>query len=158
MGMSDEQGSGGLERRNSERVELEVQIQWHHLKTSEAHGLLNKGTYSELNTFSDPYAIPTEKALERQAYTENLSTMGLKLVGDLRLHDGSALKKGWDLLVEILVKDKAEPIRALAEVMWISPPDGPVPRQAGLFFKAINKEDVERVVRLQEEVKRSRGA
>src|ERR1700677_4743368 len=156
--MSEEHGSTGLEKRNAERVDLEVQIRWRHLKTAEADGLLHKGSYSGLNVLSDPEAPLTEEALERQAYTENLSTMGLKLVGDLRLHDGSALRKGWELLVEIVSNDKAQPIRALAEVMWISPPEHASPKEAGLFFKAINKEDVERVVRLQEAAKRTKGA
>lgn len=147
-----------MERRNSERVDLEVQIRWKRLNTSEAEVLLNKGTYSGLDAFSDPGASATEESLERRAYTENLSTMGLKLVGDLRLSDGSALKKGWDLLVEILAPDKAEPIRALAEVRWVTPTDNPPPREAGLYFKAINKEDVARVVHLQAEAKRRKGA
>ncbi|HTA17109.1 MAG TPA: hypothetical protein VK786_05130 [bacterium] len=156
--MSEEHGSTGLEKRNAERVDLEVQIRWRHLKTAEADGLLHKGDYSGLNALVDPEAPPTEEVLERQAYTENLSTMGLKLVGDLRMHDGSALRKGWELLVEIVPDGKAEPIRALAEVVWITPPEHPEPREAGLFFKAINKEDVARVVQLQEAAKRSRGA
>lgn len=150
--MSVEKGESGMERRIAERVELEVEVRWTRLDQAQADALLTKGAYSEIFAFSDLKDIATEEVLERQAYTQNLSVTGVKLVGDLRLKDGAALKEGWELLVEIKTTDP-EPIRALAVVVWISPPSA-MPRQAGLFFKAINKEDIARVTNLQSEVKR----
>jgi hypothetical protein len=152
MAMSDEKGQSGMERRVAERVELEVEVRWTRLDQARADQLLTKGGYSEIFAFTDLQDIATEEGLERQAYTQNLSVTGLKLVGDLRLKDGAALKEGWELLVEIQTTEP-EPIRALAVVVWVSPP-GSTPRQAGLFFKAINKEDIARVTQLQSEVKR----
>jgi hypothetical protein len=146
--MKEEHGSSGMERRTAERVDLEAKVRWSHMPSAESDALLSKGAYSGLSVDFDPDASITEEALERQAYTENLSVTGLKLVGDLRLQDGSALRKGWELMVEILAPGQSEPIRALAEVMWVTPPKGPPPRQAGLFFKAVNKADVERLVRM----------
>ncbi|HTB21773.1 MAG TPA: PilZ domain-containing protein [bacterium] len=145
--MKEKHGSGGIERRVAERVEVQAQVRWYRVDSAEAHAIETKGDYSGLNAFNDPDTVMSQEALERQAYTENLSVTGLKLVGDLRLSDGSALKSGWELLVEMLAPGETEPIRALAEVMWVAPPQDPPPRQAGLFFKAVNKEDVERLVR-----------
>jgi hypothetical protein len=147
-----EQGKSGLERRIAERVELEVEVRWTRISQSMADALLTKGGYSEIFAFSDLQDVATEESLERQAYTQNLSVTGVKLVGDLRLQDGSALKEGWELLVDILLPE-GEPIRALAVVVWITP--GTTHQQAGLFFKAINKEDIDRVTQLQAAVKRS---
>lgn len=154
--MKEQEGSGGIERRTAERVDLEAKIHWRRLSQDEAGPLLHKGSYSGLAAYSALEVSVTQEALEQQAYTENLSTTGLKLVGDLRMSDGSALKKGWELLIEIVDPGKPEPIRALAQVMWVTPSSGPPPRQAGLFFKAVNKEDVERVLHRQAAAKKGR--
>ena len=150
--MSAEQGESGMERRVAERVELEVAVHWKRLSQAEADTLLTRGAYSEIFAFSDLGDSASEEVLERQAYTQNLSVTGVRLVGDLRLKDGAALKEGWELLVAIRVPDQGEPIRALAVVVWVSA-EQEGRRQAGLFFKAINKEDIERVTRLQKNVK-----
>jgi PilZ domain len=152
--MSEEKGESGMERRIAERVELEVEVRWTRLEQKQADALLTKGGYSEIFAFSDLKDVATEEVLERQAYTQNLSVTGIKLVGDLRLKDGAALKEGWELLVDIVVPD-VKPIRALAVVVWVSPPNAD-PRQAGLFFKAINKDDIARVAHLQAQVQRSK--
>lgn len=147
-----------MERRVAERVELEMQVHWRRLSASRASALNLNGEYSGMVSESDKdEEFYTEEFLERQAYTENLSTTGLKLVGDLRLQDGSALRKGWKLQVDIVAPGEAEPIRSIAEVVWVTPPSGPPPRQAGLLFESINKQDVERLVRLQSEAKRAKA-
>lgn len=155
--MSKQEGSGGMERRIAERVDVSVQVHWSRMSTARSDALRHHGSsYSGVAAVADASDVATEESLERQAYTENLSTMGLKLVGDLRLSDGSALKPGWQLLVVITVPGEKDPIRTIAEVMWVTPPEGPPPRQAGLLFEAINKKDVERVVRIQAAAKRDK--
>jgi hypothetical protein len=149
--MSEEKGSSGLERRVAERVDLEAEVRWTRITQPMADALLTKGGYSEIFAFSDLGGVATEEVLERQAYTQNLSVTGVRLVGDLRLSDGTNLKEGWELLVDILLPD-GEPVRALAVVVWVAP--GPVHQSAGLFFKAINKEDIDRVTLLQNQVKK----
>jgi PilZ domain len=156
--MSGEHGHSGMERRVAERVDLAAEVRWRRLKISEAGALEQGPAYSGLAAFPQDQDSVTEEGLERQAYSENLSVTGLKLVGDLRLRDGSALKVGWELLVEMVPPGQVEPIRALAEVVWVTPPAGPPPRQAGLFFKAVNKEDVERIVRERSAGKGPHGA
>jgi len=145
--MKEAQGSGGIERRVDERVEIQAEMRWSRVESSVAKALVNEGAYSGLSSGMDPSAGASQESLERQAYTDNLSISGLKLVGDLRLNDGSDLEKGWELKVEIEVPGRGEPVRALAEVMWVAPVGSSPPRQAGLFFKAVNKGDVERLLR-----------
>jgi hypothetical protein len=153
--MTGESGKSAMERRVAERVDLKVEVRWRRIGGRKASALVEGGAYSEIFAPLAPELPATADELERQAYTENLSTAGLKLVGDLRLQDGSALQEGWDLLVEITAPFQKEPIRAIAGVVWITPE--PAPRQAGLFFKAINKEDVEKVLRLQAEAKKAQS-
>lgn len=144
--MSGSQGDSDLERRIAERVELSVKVHWTRLTQDKVEALLRDGLYSELSSFTDFSASTSQEALERQAYTQNVSVTGMRLLGDLRLSDGSALEEGWELLVDIQMTGGVKPVRTLATVVWISPPDS-IPRQAGLFFIAVNKEDIERVVR-----------
>ncbi len=151
------EGDSRMERRVAERVDVQAEVHWRRLSPAKAESLAGGDDYAGVVSEGDPEGeVPTADFLERRAYTENLSTTGLKLVGDLRLQDGSALRKGWRLMVEIRPGGSAEPIHAVAEVVWVTPPEGPPPRQAGLFFQAIHKRDVQRVLEIQAAAKRER--
>lgn len=153
----NEEGKGGLERRVAERVDCRLAVTWKRLGKVEADQAQTSGDFSEIFSVSDLSGSTDQAGLESKAYTENLSVSGVKLVGDLRLDNGEALKEGWDLLVEIKVPDTPMPVRALAVVVWIEPsPEPPGALQAGLFFQGIHKQDVERVTRYQVLQKRAR--
>lgn len=153
----NEEGKGGLERRVAERVDCRLAVTWKRLSKAEADQAQTSGDFSEIFSVSDLGGSTDQAGLESKAYTENLSVSGVKLVGDLRLDNGDALKEGWDLLVEINVPDAPMPVRALALVVWIEPsPEPPGALQAGLFFQGIHKQDVERVTRYQVLQKRAR--
>jgi len=154
--MTEEEGKGELERRIAERVEMRTQVRWRRITEEDSDALLIKGDYTEIFAVGEAVETPSAEALERQAYTENLSVTGLKLVGDLRMDDGAQLQDGWELLVQIGPTGAVDTVRALGIVVWIAR-SGPDRGQAGIFFKAINKEDVERVTRMQDEAKKSRG-
>lgn len=157
--MSNEQGKGGLERRESERVDCQLGVNWKHLEKAEADELLSSGAFTDVFMLTDLQAPTSNAALESKAYTENLSISGVKLVGDLRLATGEPLKEGWELLVELEVPGAPIPVRALAVVVWTSPSmAGAAAMSAGLFFKAIHKQDVERVTRYMLMVKRAKHA
>jgi hypothetical protein len=147
MVMSDEQGKGGLERRVSERVDCALGVSWKHLPKAEADRLLQSGAFTDIFMLTDLQDTSSSVMLESKAYTENLSISGVKLVGDLRLSTGEALQDGWELLVELQVPGAPIPVRALAIVVWIAPAQADGRMSAGLFFKAIHKQDVERVTR-----------
>jgi hypothetical protein len=148
-GMSQEAGQGGLERRVYERVDCQLGVSWRHLDKTEADLLLQSGSFTDVFMLTDLQSSTSGAALEAKAYTENLSVSGVKLVGDLRLTtSGEAMQDGWELLVELQVPGAPIPVRALAVVVWSSPSlDSEGHRSAGLFFKAIHKQDVERVTR-----------
>lgn len=157
--MSDEQGKGGLERRAGERVDCRLGVAWRHLPKAEADRLLESGAFTDIFMLTDLQDAGSAAAVESKAYTENLSVSGVKLVGDLRLSTGEPLQEGWELLVEIQVPDAPMAVRALAIVVWASPALQPgAPMAAGLFFKAIHKQDVERVTRYLVLQKRARQA
>ena len=145
--MSDEQGKGGLQRRSAERVDVKLGVSWRHLDKGESDKLMTSGDYSEVFSIHDLHEHVDEAALERKAYTENLSVSGVKLVGDLRLETGEPLKEGWDLMVSIDIPNSPIPVRALAVVVWIAPAENGQ-MQTGLFFQGINKQDVEKVTKL----------
>jgi hypothetical protein len=148
MVMSDEQGKGGLERRVSERVDCQLGVSWKHLPKAEADRLLQSGAFTDIFMLTDLQDSASSAAVESKAYTENLSVSGVKLVGDLRLSTGEPLQDGWELLVELSVPGAPIPVRALAIVVWAGPSAEPSGQAAaGLFFKAIHKQDVERVTR-----------
>ncbi len=154
-----EQGKGGLERRVSERVDCKLGVGWKHIEKAEADRLLQSGAYTDVFLLTDLQGAPSSSALESKAYTENLSVSGVKLVGDLRLSTGEPLDEGWELQIELEVPGAPIPVRALAIVVWTSPSlDGGASQAAGLFFKAIHKQDVERVTRYLVMQKRARHA
>jgi len=145
--MSGEEGKGGLERRIAERVDVKLGVSWVHLGKEEADKLMASGDYSEVFSIHDLHENVDQAGMERKAYTENLSVTGVKLVGDLRLNTGETLQEGWELLVSIDIPNSPIPVRALAVAVWVVPAqDGLL--QTGLFFKGINKQDVEKVTRL----------
>jgi signal transduction histidine kinase len=143
-------GLGTLERRVADRVTLELDCRWKRLPAGAAKTLLESGGFSDIADFSDFEGALGGGATDGQVRTADLSVSGMQLAGDLRLVDGSALEKDWELAVDVLVPGQAVPIRTLARVVWVAPP-GPSPRQAGLCFLAIKQADVERLVRLQVE-------
>ena len=145
--MSGEEGKGGLERRIAERVDVKLGVSWKHLSKEEADKLMTSGDYSEVFSIHDLHENVDEAGMERKAYTENLSVTGVKLVGDLRLSTGEQLQEGWELLVSIDIANSPLPIRALAVVVWIAPAENGQ-MSTGLFFKGINKQDVEKVTKL----------
>jgi hypothetical protein len=148
MVMSPEEGKGGLERRVAERVDCKLAVDWVRLDKSQADAAMTGGDYSELFSITDLGTHVSAAELESKAYTENLSVTGVKLVGDLRLNNGEALQEGWELMVQLHVPNAPLPVRALALVVWIGPsPEPPGALQAGLFFKGIHKQDVEKVTR-----------
>ena len=145
--MTDEQGKGGLERRVAERVEVKLGVSWKHLSRQESDRLMVGGEYSEVFSIHDLHENISSEGLDRQAYTENLSVSGVKLVGDLRLNGGQPMQEGWELLVSLDIPNSPIPVRALAVVVWVAPAgDGQM--QSGLFFKGINKDDVQKVTKL----------
>ena len=158
--MSDEQGKGGLERRVFERVDCQLGVSWRHLNKTESDLLLQSGSFTDVFMLTDLQGPATSTTLESKAYTENLSVSGVKLVGDLRLTTtGESMQDGWELLVELQVPEAPIPVRALAVVVWTGPSmDKEDHRAAGLFFKAIHKQDVERVTRFMALQKRARHA
>jgi hypothetical protein len=156
--MSQEQGKGGLERRVAERVDCQLGVSWKHLSKEESDKLLFSGAFTDVFMLTDLQGATSEAALEAKAYTENLSVSGVKLVGDLRLSTGEALSDGWELEVLLEVPGAPIPVRALAVVVWTSPELEGGKRAAGLFFKAIHKQDVERVTRYILMEKRSKHA
>lgn len=157
--MNEEHGKGGLERRVSERVDCQLGVTWKNVGKAESDRLLQSGAFTDVFMLTDLQDFASSTALESKAYTENLSVTGVKLVGDLRLSSGEPLKDGWELLVELEVPSAPIPVRALAVVVWTSPSlDGSATTSAGLFFKAIHKQDVERVTRYIVMQKRARHA
>lgn len=157
--MSNEYGKGGLERRVSERVDCRLGVRWRHLEKDEADALLASGAFTDVFVLTDLQTPMNATSLESKAYTENLSISGVKLVGDLRLATGEPLEEGWELLVELEVPGAPIPVRALAVVVWTSPSMTEDKRlSAGLFFKAIHKQDVERVTRYLLMLKRAKHA
>lgn len=146
--MTEDRGQGGLERRVAERVDCRLAVSWTRLDKAQADEAMTGGEYTEIFSISDLGGDTDEASLERRAYTENLSITGVKLVGDLRLDNGDQLQEGWELLVNLEVPEAPRSVRALAVVVWIAPqPEPPGSLQAGLFFKGINKLDVEKVTR-----------
>jgi hypothetical protein len=157
--VSQEQGSGGLERRVAERVDCQLGVGWQHLTKEESDSLLLSGAFTDVFMLTDLQGAQSDKELESKAYTENLSISGVKLIGDLRLSTGETLQDGWELQVEIEVPGAPMPVRALAVVVWTSPSlEGGGKLAAGLFFKAIHKKDVEQVTRYLILEKRARNA
>ena len=152
-----EAGKGGLERRVAERIDIKLGVTWRHLDKDEADRLLTNGEYSELFSIDDLHSHTSEASLERQAYTENLSVTGVRLVGDLRLHTGEQLQEGWELMVSLDVPGSERPVRALAIVVWAVPGQAGK-MSAGLYFKGVNKDDIERLARLTAEKKKLEGA
>ena len=137
--MGEEQDESNMDRRSYERVDVELDVRWRRLAPEQAHSMLNR--YLQ-NGALDVSALGAEvEDPQGMARTQNLSFKGL------RLQDGSDLAEGWELLMEILAPDQDQPIRALAAVIWVTPP-GLGPCQAGLFFKAIGGADGERISRL----------
>jgi hypothetical protein len=157
--MTEESGKGGLERRIAERVDCQLGVDWTHLSKEESNRMMESGAFTDIFMLTDLQNEPTSASLESKAYTENLSVSGVKLVGDLRLSSGEALQEGWELLVSLEVPGAPIPVRALAIVVWASPSLGEDKKMAaGLFFKAIHKQDVERVTRYLLMVKRAKHA
>lgn len=157
--MTSEQGKGGLERRVADRVDCQLGVSWRHLGKPEADQLLSSGAFTDVFMLTDLQEMVSSDTLESKAYTENLSVSGVKLVGDLRLSTGEPLQESWELMVELEVPGAPIPVRALAVVVWVSPSlDGGKTVAAGLFFKAIHKQDVERVTRYMVMQRRAKHA
>lgn len=153
-----EQGKGGLERRVAERVDCKLGVSWKHLSHEESQKLLETGAFTDVFMLTDLQGSTSAEQLESKAYTENLSISGVKLIGDLRLSTGEPLQDSWELEVLLEVPGAPIPVRALAVVVWTSSVSTDGNRAAGLFFKAIHKQDVERVTRYLLMEKRSRHA
>jgi hypothetical protein len=141
-----------LEKRDAERVSARLKIKFTPVEKSEATRILNQGDLSDVfaaaHVNQPETGTPAEQA-HKDAFTENISISGMKLSGDLRLVGGKALNEGTYLLVEIQVPDAPMPVHALATVIWSDADHSttPVSFHAGLFFVAINKQDVMKVAR-----------
>jgi len=136
-----------LEKRDAERVAARLQIKFNQVDKKEADKILNSGDFADVFSSGD-LGGSVEKDGVKDAFTENISISGLKLIGDLRLVGGKALNEGSYLLVEIQVPDAPMPVRTLAQVIWSDADDSdPVIFHAGLFFVGINKQDVMKVAR-----------
>jgi hypothetical protein len=145
--MSGEEGKGGLERRVAERIDVKLGVTWAHLAKDESDKMMVSGDYTDVFSIHDLHETVDEAAMERKAYTENLSVSGVRLVGDLRLSTGEVMQEGWELLVSLDIPNSPMPVRALALVVWVAPGENGL-MSTGLFFKGINKSDVEKVTKL----------
>lgn len=135
-----------------ERVTVEVDVRWKHLTRSQAGNLLGDGGEGRDSDFAALGRTFSQADLDRTAKAQNLSTKGLKLVGDLKTADGTKLEEGWQILADILVPGQAQPIRILAVVVWMTLlPQGLA--EAGLYLEALNKDAAERLAAVQAKAK-----
>ena len=153
--MSKPESKGGIERRVHDRVDANLGVTWARITEQKATEMLEGGEFIEIFSLLGFTGESSEAALERQAYTENLSMSGVKLVGDLRLSTGEPLEDGWHLAVTLDVPGAPLAVRAVAVAVWTTPlaADGKT-RTAGLFFQGIHKGDSERVARFIAEKQR----
>ncbi len=146
--MSSTDLSAWLEKRDAERLSARLEIKFKPVTRQEADGILMAGDFSDVFATSGLQEDEPDGAVPKDAFTENISINGLRLVGDLQLVGGKSLSQGAYLLVEIKVPETPIPVRALAMVIWSeADPQDPKLFHAGLFFVGINKHDVTKVAR-----------
>lgn len=135
--------SAFLEKREDERKTVHLEIKFRLIEKAEAERILGSDDFNQAlahheSTFKDPHG----------AHTQNLSISGLKLMGDISLVGGKALKVGDRLIVEIQVPDAPIPVHTLATVVWADCDNSdPIKFYAGLHFDGINRQDVAKVAR-----------
>jgi hypothetical protein len=136
-----------LEKRDSERVAAKLDISFKLIGREEAEAQMEGGGFGDVFSAED---LKSESPSDdpHDAFTENISISGLKLTGDMRLVGGKPLKEGDYLFVELKVPEAPMPVRTLATVIWCEADKSKPPLfHAGLFFVAINRQDVAKVAR-----------
>jgi hypothetical protein len=155
----DPEFQGFLEKRDAERVAASLTVKYKLIEKAVADTLLAQDTYGDV--FAADLAKDAKQTGDevKDAFTENISVSGIRLVGDLRLVGGKALNEGDFVELEISLPDAPRPVRALALVVWSDADNqDPVRFHAGLFFSGINKQDVSKVARFLILQKRAKHA
>lgn len=130
------------ERRKHPRVVAHMAIRTRPLEPGEVGALLN-GLGNEDPTLPALGMKQSRSGVLSMAST-NLSVGGLSATGDLQVLGETRLSKGQDMMVEMDMNDKLEPVRAIAQVMWSTPSkDGKY--LAGLMFVVISESNLERI-------------
>ena len=99
--------------------------------------------YKVVNESDDSYVAIEKRKAAHSGDSKNVSAEGLFLVCDKLLEKGDIVK------LEMSLPDEEKPIRAFAEIIWVS--DKGVPQGkygAGLYFMALRDEDADRIGRL----------
>jgi hypothetical protein len=99
--------------------------------------------YKVVNETDEYYATLEKKRSIHNGDSKDISSEGLFLMSDKCLEKGDILK------IEMMLPDEDKPVRAFAEIIWLSDHSVPEGRHgAGIYFMALRDEDADRIGRL----------
>jgi hypothetical protein len=140
--MSESRESSPSERRRHARVIANLAVRSRPLEPGEVGSLLNG-----LGDTDPEIPVLGMKKSNAGAWTmasTNLSVGGLSATGDLQVLGDKPIAKGADLMVEMDMNDGIEPVRAIAQVMWVTNP-GDGKYLAGMMLVVISENNLERI-------------
>lgn len=134
----------GSERRLHQRVDVNLVVRSRTLDLSELPLLAN--ALGNENPPIPPLNLIRSSNRVSHFTSVNVSLGGFSVSGDLTLDTEKPYKQGDDLVLEFNLLDDQEPVRAVAQVMWVRPDrEDPTRHGVGLMFLLISQISYERI-------------
>lgn len=130
------------ERRRHPRVIAHLPVRTRSVEPGEMGGLLD--SIGETDPNLPAMGMKKSRAGAWTMATTNLSVGGISTTGDLQVIGDKPLEKGHDLMVEMDLQDGFEPLRAVAQIMWVAK-NSQDRWLAGLMFVIISEPNLDRI-------------